>query len=284
MNARSRPIITVGLMLVTAAALPCCSKTLEADACWSAGAKETVPSLLRQTTAPIVIKEIQSGRRSGQLSEQDRSRIENGIAIALDLYHVISTDQKTGTVHCGAQGKISLTGPTGHVESKPVGVEFDIYPGERSPVFRVEGKESVILTTALGTAFADDARRDAEIQANAPAKPPQSAVPAPADSGHRDVAELSEGQFNQAFRCPEDLPSEPEQKQAIADTLRWFGAHNKNLTVADFVRFRVALLTAHHCDETLRNMARNDEKARAPSLPQGTETPQAAPEASTRSR
>lgn len=72
------------------------------------------------------------------------------------------------------------------------------------------------------------------------------------DSG--DVMNLSEEEFTKLFRCPETYTTLQQSKQGFAESLDWYAAHNSKVNADEFQSFRRKLLTAKHCEVTLRNL------------------------------
>jgi hypothetical protein len=72
------------------------------------------------------------------------------------------------------------------------------------------------------------------------------------------ITQLTEDEFNKQFRCPESFDNDPQRKQAVDETLKWYGTHNKNATLSSIVSFRMKLLEDHHCNVTLQNIRINN--------------------------
>jgi len=61
------------------------------------------------------------------------------------------------------------------------------------------------------------------------------------------------------FVCPESLPTEEARLEAARQFAVWAQGAHPDWDLNRFVDYRMALLTEHHCDETLANIAANGE-------------------------
>lgn len=87
-------------------------------------------------------------------------------------------------------------------------------------------------------------------------RPQQPQKPATPKRLAPSVADLSEAEYLEQFRCPESMSSEKEQRQAMADFLQWYGAHNDEVTVEKITAYRTKILISKGCSKTLANMRR----------------------------
>ncbi|MFY9329739.1 MAG: DUF3426 domain-containing protein [Georgfuchsia sp.] len=85
-------------------------------------------------------------------------------------------------------------------------------------------------------------------------KPEAIKLSPPLTKPEKPLTDLTEGEFNERFRCPETYATEAEGKNALAEALNWYGAHNNTVTVKSFIEFRMKLLADHRCYKTLNNI------------------------------
>lgn len=95
-----------------------------------------------------------------------------------------------------------------------------------------------------------------EVNTNPELRPQQAQKPAKPKGLVPSVADLSEAEYLEQFRCPESMNSEKEQQQAMADFLQWYGAHNDEVTVEKITTYRTKILISKGCSKTLANMRR----------------------------
>jgi hypothetical protein len=72
---------------------------------------------------------------------------------------------------------------------------------------------------------------------------------------HRTAA-----QFDAGFVCPEILGYDSQAyADAMASELNWYVTRNKNVTIAQWVDWRMKLLIRHNCTETVRHIQEKAE-------------------------
>lgn len=81
------------------------------------------------------------------------------------------------------------------------------------------------------------------------------ALSALAQAQTRKSAEsMTDAQFAKTFQCPESLPNEAARSAAIRRFVNWGAARHPEWDVQRLVAYRVSLLEANGCEQSLRNI------------------------------
>ncbi len=94
------------------------------------------------------------------------------------------------------------------------------------------------------------------------ALPRPAAAQASGQATEQITAPVSDTELDARFQCPESLASDDERAQAVDAYFDWVQAQHGDWTVGQAIRFRMDLLTGHHCAKTLQNIKNQPLKPR----------------------
>lgn len=88
-------------------------------------------------------------------------------------------------------------------------------------------------------------------------KPPptQSTVPALKNHERKPLADMSEAEFRETFKCPENYGSDGEREMAFARAADWYGSHHSHFSAQSFTEFWRRLAAQYKCRQAAPNRA-----------------------------